>query len=162
MKIKFSYLNWAEYGGKWYSQKFNNGEFDFCFVRELLYLPDAMGEEECKRNGYPKYNVSVCVVAPEEFKEKDRALQCMGEDLKWKDLSWVQKVEIINGYSGGATVYSGQGNNYKALLKEAQKETMISEFLFGFTMDKAQNACGNTGWDWIRGDIGFKSGEVQA
>jgi hypothetical protein len=165
MHIKFKFLtgdmNWQDYGGKWISQKFNNGEFDFCFVRELINMPDAIGERACKRDNVPKYSVSVSVVAPEEFKERKSAMDSMGIDSPWDSLCWEQKVEVINGYSGGASVYQGQGNNYKELFKLAQKETVISEFLFGFAMDKAQNAIGNTGWDWIKGDIGFRAVEDQ-
>lgn len=161
MRIQFKFLtgdmNWAEYGGKWYSQKFNNGEFDYCFVREILNWEDVVGEREKRIGKLPTYNVTVSVVAPEEFSDKDAALSCVGIESSWESLSWVEKVDAIISYAGGAVVFNKGGNNYKALFKEAKKETEISAMLFGFAMDRAQNRIGNTGWDRLKGDIGYKA-----
>ena len=43
-KVRFTFLsgdcNWSDYGGKWISQKFNNGDFDYWLVRELIPMSE--------------------------------------------------------------------------------------------------------------------------
>jgi len=39
-------------------------------------------------------------------------------------------------------------------LQWALNEKMPMESLCGFYIDKQVNACGDTGWDWLKGDIG--------
>ncbi len=155
--IKFKFLtgdvNYLDYGGKWISTRHNNGEFDYWFVLELLNVEDCVGEKEAKEVGF-KYWVSLYVVAPEEFVEKESAMESCGNELKWENLADEQKVELIQEYSGGARIFHAAGNNYMKLVKEAKKEADITaSFTFGFKMDSAQNAIGSTGWDFLRGDV---------
>ncbi len=155
-KIRFKFLtgdvNWLDYGGKWISQRFNNGEFDWWFVLTLDNVEDRVGEREAKEVG-AKYWVTVAVVAPEEFSDKEGAVEGMGDEYTWDKLTPEMKVELVEQYAGGAQVFHAAGNNYKKLFKEARQKATESEFLFGFAMDRAMNAIGSTGWDFLKGDI---------
>lgn len=155
-KIKFTFLtgdvSFLDYGGKWISQKFNNGEFDFWFVAELINWENSVGEREAKEIG-KKYCLSVAVVAPEQFQEKDRAMSNVGAGDKWDALDDRQKVECVHLYSGGAKVFSENGDNFKKLFAQARKVALEKEFFFGSAMDRAQNKIGSTGWDFLKGDV---------
>ena len=154
MKIKFTFLtgdmNWADYGAKWISQKFNNGEFDWWFVREI----HRWGEHEEPETG--KYNVSLSVVAPSQISEDERRgilSSCGHEEGKaWDEYTPEQLVDIAHSYGTKANVFDANGNNYSKLFKDAAKAAMECEFFFGFKMDAPQNLIGSTGWDFLKGD----------
>jgi hypothetical protein len=156
MKPRFKLLsgdqNWSRYGGKWISQRFNNGEFDFWFVLELINLYDACGEREAKEMG-GQYAVECSVVSPSEAaNELPKAASSWGielDDIKTDE----QRVELLHSYGTKALVCSIIGNNYSQLMQQAKRKAMESEFLFGFAMDQPQNAIGTTGWDMLRGDL---------
>jgi len=151
--IRFKFLtgdvNWLDYGGKWISQKFNNGEFDYWLVRSI----ENWAEHDSEMAARCKYLVEIKLVAPEQFRDKKAAMDCSGIEEKWDDLIDEVKVEIIESYSGGVTIFSESGNNYKDLFKRAQKEAEVSSMLFGFKMDAPVNKIGSTGWDALKGDI---------
>lgn len=154
--LKFKFLtgdvDCLEYGGKWISGKYNNGEFDYWYVLELLNVEDSVGERGAKEVGF-EYWVSVYVVAPEEFKEKDKALECIGSTYEWEQCTNEMKVECILSYSGGARLFHAAGDSYKKLFKAARKEIEATETcMFGNRMDQPQNQIGSTGWDFLRGD----------
>ena len=153
--IKFKFLtgdvNWLDYGGKWISQKFNNGEFDYWLVRTIFNWEEAVGEREAK--GHGKYCVEIKVVAPEQFENKQGAMDCSGVEGKWEDLADEVKVELIESYAGGVNIFCESGDNYKDLFKRGAKEAMGSSMLFGFYMDRPVNKIGSTGWDALKGDI---------
>ncbi len=154
--VRFTFLtgdtNWADYGGKWISQKCNNGEFDYWFVMSLINWEDSVGEQEAEEVG-AKYNVSLKVISPSEFVDKEGALRSSGIDQSWDELDEKMQVELIESYSGGAQIFSENGNNFRKLFKAAREKAYTSEMLFGFVMDKPQNAIGSTGWDFLKGDI---------
>jgi len=62
--IRFTWLtgdmNWADYGGKWISQKLNNGDFDYFLVLEVWNWFESVGAKEAK------YNVSLSIVSPSQ------------------------------------------------------------------------------------------------
>lgn len=154
--MKFTFLtgdcNWKTYGGKWISTKYNNGEFDFWFVMSLLNWGDSVGAREAKEVGFT-YHVSVCVIAPEQYVEKERALESSGIEQEWGELDDRTKVELIESYAGGAQIFAENGNNFRQLFKAAREAVRESELLFGFAMDRAQNAIGSTGWDFLTGNV---------
>jgi hypothetical protein len=153
MKIQWKFLtgdrDWLGCGGKWISQKFNNGEFDWWFVREIINWEEAVGEKEAPA----KYHVDVSVVSPSEFQDKEQARESCSVEKPWSELDDAWKVELIHSYSGGAHVFGQDGDNYRKLFKLADEKAVASEFLFGFAMDRAQNKIGSTGWDFLKGDI---------
>lgn len=154
-KPRFRFLtgdvNWLDYGGKWISQRFNNGEFDWWFVLSLENVEDIVGEREAKEVG-AKYWVNLSVYAPDEYKDKASILDSCGITEPWESLSAEQKIEMISSVDSGAHVFNVQGNNYKKLFAAARAKAIESEFMFGFVMDKPQNKIGSTGWDFLTGD----------
>ncbi len=152
--LKFKRLsgdcNWMEYGGKWISQKLNNGDFDYWLVLEFMNWHDAVGEKEAPAH----YHVCVSVVAPSELpkEELSRAVDCFG--LTEAPTDPPALVEMVHSYGISVPIFQENGNNAKKLLKEARKEAELKgSLLFGFAMDRPLNAIGTTGWDMLRGDL---------
>lgn len=151
--IKFTFLtgdvNWRQYGGKWISQKLNNGEFDYWAVIELINMWDATGEED-----QPQYVVELSIVSPAQAGREncEKACQSCGMEYNAPD-SW-SMVEMLHSYGIHAVLYSSRGNNAYKLLREVKHEAQIQAgMMFGFAMDRPENRIGSTGWEMLRGDI---------
>jgi hypothetical protein len=157
-KPRFKFLtgdiNWQQYGAKFISQKFNNGEFDYFFVIEVMNWEDILGEREAKEIG-KKYNIYLFVVAPSQVSEKeiDAAKSCCGcEDRK--DLSVECLVEVLHSYGIYVVIFQIDTNNIKKGMKAAKEKAYTCEaFTFGFDLDKPVNGIGTTGWDALKGNI---------
>ena len=157
MQVKFKFLfgdvNWLRYGGKWIStQKFNNGDFDYWLILELINMHEATGDEKQE-----KYHVNLQVVSLQEAGKEnlDKALNYCGfnqfaDEIKDDDLT---KVDALSSYGISAQVWSKNGNNADKLIREAKSEAILVNGLFGFYLDRIQNRIQSTGWDFLRGDI---------
>lgn len=155
--IRFKFLtgdvNWIDYGGKWISNKLNNGEFDYWLVIDFVNMDDACGRDN---EGRSKYNVSLSAVSPSQAGEDNisKAMDGWGgisEELKSDP---VIQVEALHGYRLSAQVWSDGSNNARKLLKEARKAAQFQgSMLFGFSMDAPKNQIGTTGWEALRGDL---------
>lgn len=152
--VRFKFLtgdvNWLDYGGKWVSNRLNNGDWDYWLVIELLNWHDAVGEREAPA----KYNVEVSAVSPEAAGEENlkRAKECCGVE---DDCNTLTLVEALHSYGVKAVLHSESGDNAHKLLKKAREEAKVQgDFLFGFAMDRTQNRIGDSGWDFISGNIG--------
>lgn len=155
-------VNWQEYGGKFISQKFNNGEWNYWLIIEVINMFDACVERECKQDGQGKYCVSLMVVSPEAAGMANllKAFECCGIDATKENLdNQLLCVEALDSYGVHAQLESFSGNNINKLLKQIRRKALEDNFLFGFAMDKPENRIGNTGWDFISGNIGFKTKE---
>lgn len=151
--LKFKFLtgdvNWKEYGGTFVSKRLNNGDFDYWMVIEVGRMPDD-----------DQHYVMLCAVAPTEVPEKEwnSAKQSWGmadADMqnfldRFGDLA---KVEILASYGTKALVWQNTGTNLQVLLKEAHREADLCSIMFGYYMDRRQNAVGATGWDFLQGNV---------
>ena len=146
--------DWMRYGGTWVTKKLSNGEFDYAMVLEVINLDEAMGQDNKRKK---EYDVSVSVVAPDEFEQKISALESAGIDSPWDALDFHQKVDIIYQYAGGARVFNDTSRNVHILLARAKKDCDIIPMLLGFYLDKKQNRIGATGWDVLKGNLVPKS-----
>ena len=152
-------VSWKDYGGQFIvPEKFNNGDFDYYLIVNFINMEDATGEEDLEN----KYVVEIQSVAPSEVSKEDMksALSSMGIDDK-DEIKKVMKNKkqlagLLAEYGLNATVYSAEGNNANELMKEAKNQIPVITGMFGFYMDRPMNRLGNTGWDFIKGDIGFK------
>lgn len=139
------------------SKKFNNGEFDYYLVREIMNIEEMMSEKEAndykKKNG-GKWAVQISCVSPQRFLPKNRisAMAQDGEYTNWDEIPVETQVMMITSQFGGAVFVSKAGPNLKKLLSETAKEAYTKNFLFGFAMDECQNRVGGTGWDFIKGE----------
>jgi len=144
-------IDWMAYGAKWVSKKMNNGDFDYAIVMELTNMFDAVGEEEIKQSdNTDKYHVTLSVVAPSELTDYHKTL-C--DDGNFEDHTWEWQVEFASSEGIEAKVFGESSNNARELMKQARKEAEKIELLFGFYMDRPQNAIGSNGWDFIKGDV---------
>jgi hypothetical protein len=159
--IRFRWLtgdrDFLTYGGKWISTRQNNGEFDYYLVIELLNWRETVGEREAPPE---TYNVSLSVVSPQEAQGKiSAALDCCGiteamlQTATGNGYRDTVLVEALYTYGIHTPVWSKDGNNWRALMREARQEARQCEFLFGFYLDRPVNRIGTTGWESLRGDL---------
>lgn len=154
--LRFSFLtgdvNFSDYGGKWISNKWNNGDFDVYFVIELVNWQDAVGEREAKEVG-AKYNVNLSCVAPAAVSADEMA--SARRSCGWDDMPNTPAaiVEMLHSYGVRSPIEDWNGNNWRKLMAKAKERARLSSsFTFGFDMDKPKNAIGATGWDWLAGN----------
>jgi len=105
--------------------------------------------------------ISIRAVSPSEASDeaKKDSLFAIGLERMNNKISEIKPFEmanILNEYGLGAVLFSDSGDNAEELFKIARKECEKIELIFGFYMDKQLNMIGNTGWDFIKGEIGFK------
>ena len=142
-------VDWKDYSGLFVTKKLNNGEFDYWLFVEFINMEDATGD-----TSQGKYMVTIDAVAPGVVEREDikEAFESLGFEKVPKDKL---KVAIaLQQYGVKATLWSKMGNNAEKLMQEAREETDKISSLFGFYMDRRLNMIGNTGWDFIRGNIG--------
>jgi hypothetical protein len=103
-----------------------------------------------------KYHADIRAVSPQWIGNKELA-QIADQyqmDLKtFKAEPIAFQVEAALSYGTAATLWQEAGNNQRKLLKAAWEQIPMMQMMFGFYMDKSQNAVGDTGWDWIKGDL---------
>jgi hypothetical protein len=153
-------VNWEQYGGQFMvEKKFNNGEFDYYLIIDFINFEEATGDAMPK-----KYNVSISAVAPSQVSKEDMmsAFKSFGYDDPKEQIEMMKKSDekavagILSEYGIKATLFNESGNNAKELIATAKKQIPAIEGMFGFYMDKPENFIGNTGWDFIKGDLGIK------
>jgi len=137
-------------------KQWHNGDWNLRFVTKVTYLEEYLPEEDLKNSG--KYEIEILAVSPEAAGQENLKSamdsQCLDED-QIKLIPYIKYESLIE-YGITATLWYKQGNNLKQLLTEANKELQIIGIMFGFYMDKPANRIGNTGWDFISGNIGYK------
>lgn len=154
-RVRFHWLTGdLTYGGKWISNKQNNGKFDYYFVIELLNWKETVGRDA----PVDAYNVTLSVVSPDQAKEHVKsALDCCGITEKMLECATSQRdevlVEALHDYGLSVPVWGDNGNNAKQLLRQAREQAQSTESLFGFAMDRPVNRIGTTGWEALRGDL---------
>ena len=160
--VRFKFLmgdvDYLTYGGKWVSQKFNNGEFDYWLVVELINWKESVGERDAPKE---TYNLSLSVVSPSEAGQKniEAAMSCCGMDDETLQAIKVRGeeeynealVEILHSYGVHTPIWNKDGNNWKQLMKEARNEAMACNCLFGFYLDRVVAPIGTNGWESLKG-----------
>ena len=135
----------------------HNGDFKWFPVIKLEYT-DEWGDANEQKD--TPYYVSLRVVSPEAAGQKglDDAFSCCGIENMDDDVlkQEIVQVEMLSEYGTFAQVFSKMGKNKRDLLNQASKELEMLRIFFGFYMDRQVNMIGNTGWDFVKGEIGFK------
>jgi len=149
-------IDYKNYGGIFATKKFNNRDFDYWLFIELINMEEATGDTDTE-----KYVITISAVSPSEvdLKTKQDALYCLGLEEMNNEISTIKPFDmakILNEYEIRATLFNFGGNNANKLFKIAREEIERINLLFGFYMNSKQNMIGNTGWDFIKGKIGFK------
>lgn len=140
-------------GGKLVAGPFDNGDFAYWLVLDILNWEESVGEQEAA-NIDGTHHVILQVVAPSECPADE--LQGVIDSCGWEGMeldSPLSLVELLCDYGIFATVW-GKSGSLRDLLREGKEQARITKcFTFGYMMDKAQNAIGSTGWDFLRGDL---------
>ena len=113
-----------------------------------------MSDEELKETG--RYSVEILAVSPEACNNDKvkEAIDDMGlDEFTVGKIPFIEYEAMIE-QGLYAPLWNKSGNNLKKLLSEANERLQIIYIMFGFFMDKHVNMIGDTGWDWIAGDIG--------
>lgn len=131
-------------------KKWNNGDYDLFLAIQITDMEDAGCE------GSAKYVVEVLAASPEAAGAENvaTALQCNASPEDIPNATEEDKAVALIEYGISAMVWTKSGNNRRELIRAARKELPMIQGLFGFYMDRCMNAIGDTGWDWIAGDIG--------
>jgi hypothetical protein len=155
--MRFEEIENTDSNIKYISKEINYGDWPFRYLINVMFTEEW--DKEWRKSG--KYHVSIEVVSP--VAAKDRAndvAKSYGLSLgEFEEYREYEKYNMFSEYGIKATLWQKQGNNLQALLIEARKEVKLLGMIFGFRMDAPQNAIGNTGWDFIKGEIGFKTRE---
>lgn len=134
-----------------YSRVIDSDYPTYLFIR-LTYLEDYSSDFA------EKYCVSLLSSSPGFAKENPRNIESvrasygMSEE-EFDSLDPIQQAWLLAEYGLAANLFEKLGNNKRQLLKEAKQEGLQASVLFGFYVDRQQNAIGATGWDFMRGDI---------
>jgi hypothetical protein len=150
-------IDFLQYGGTFATKKLSNGDFDYWLFVELINMEEATGDTD-----FDRYTITIRAVSPTEPSEKTKksALYTLGLESyenKMHELKPLDMAVILNDDGVGAMIFSDCGNNANELFKIARDECDKIAMLFGFYMDRQLNAIGNTGWDFIKGEIGFNN-----
>lgn len=129
----------------------------------VFIVLDLMPQEGRYRGTFDKpeeWCCSVCTVnvgmAGKKGAAKARKSYGMDEET-WDKLPHVGKAQVLLGYGLRATLKQECGYSAARLLQKAVAEWLPEVDMFcGFMLDAPQNAIGNSGWDFMKGDIGFR------
>ena len=138
----------------WVSAKpWTESDWPLYFFIRMLYLrewseeaADSLGEYEVSIKA-----VSTVAAGPEKCRSAAASTGMTPEDWAKHSEAW-QHYELMQ-YGVAATLWQETGNNKRKLIRAARKELGLCQMLFGFYLDRQQNAIGDTGWDFIKGDL---------
>lgn len=140
--VRFKFLSgdmdWKTYGGKFVSNRLNNGEFDYWLVINVINCLDS---------------VEIQAVSPDSVsrEDKDRAISSCGWD-SLDESNPLDMVQVLSEHGIFAQLWESSGNNIAKLMQAARREAQLIEMLFGFYMDRPENQIGQDGWGLIRGE----------
>ncbi len=129
------------------------------FILRCEYMDQHFNEREMERDNIGKYCISIIAVAPDAVSPENMqsAFRCIGMESELTTASNELKIEALASHGIYATLHQETTNNKAAGLKAARQQLKgFASIMFGFAMGRNQNRIGNDGWDFIRGEIGFK------
>lgn len=149
MLPKFKQIHDGDYDRLWLCREVVESDHPTHLVVQLQYT-DEWGD-------FPhKYHIQVLAVGPQWVPEenlKDRLNSLGMTPEEFRGYSLEGQIHLLVETGTAAYLFQKSGDNWKKLYREAREEVQKMLCLFGFYMDRPQNAIGDTGWDWIRGDL---------
>ena len=145
--------NWQEYGGTFISKRINDSDHPLYFAIQVANTEDNTEDS-------PRYDVSLVAVSPAFCKASGTLEEAMKSNGFLDDASLDPnderlQLDALLSYGNYATLGEWQGQNLRKLMKTARDEAQSQRMFFGFTLDRVANGVGNTGWDFISGQIGY-------
>lgn len=119
-----------------------------------LQYTEYYDSEWCETHG--KYHVGLLAVTPGIVRAKERKslLDFIGQPQEnWDSWDNDARCQACIEYGYYACLWQTTSNDGNAVLREAEKQRLGAQVMGGFMLDKAQNAIGSSGWDFMRGDI---------
>ena len=104
-----------------------------------------------------KFHAEIVAVSPQWISNKSLAsiAESYSMDVKaFKQQPIEAQVEQVLDYGTRATLWMETSDDEDALKAKANEQVQVCHMMFGFYMDRQQNAIGDTGWDWIKGKLG--------
>ena len=141
----------GDYDRFWYFREVIDADHPTYLVLRLQYM-----EEWCGSDFEYKYHMEILACGPKwpTPKNLQNALDSYElsiEDFKEYPLEGQLQLLVETGLA--AHLWQSSGNNWNSLVREAREAAQPMFIFFGCYMDKHQNAIGDTGWDWIRGNL---------
>ena len=157
------------------TKMFNNGDWNYFLIIHIMDFLEMSGDYGMDKEGNKyRYCAEISAVSREAAKDKWSDFARQYEDLKkfssFEELlaakvkycdtskSWNEQTiacELCQ-YGLAATLWQFVSMNKRTVSTEANKMLPQINMLFGFFMDKPINLIGDTGWDFIAGNIGLK------
>jgi hypothetical protein len=134
----------------------HNGDWGYYFVIRVVDWREATGDDH-----ESKYNVGLHAVSPQAagLRAVMQAVKSAGfardyfERLEGRQARQQALVEMLVQYGTTARLTDDYGDNLRDLMRDARQEAFKARSLLGFYMDRRQNAFGDTGWDFVRGNV---------
>lgn len=160
--MNFRLIDDGDYEMRFVSPQFTDCDWPIRFFIRLEYMEEHLSERELKEFG-GKYACSIVAVAPKAINLENRnaAIQSgcgdkwVNEQGGWDNMDELTQCDILLSYGTYATLWQSAGNNKWGLIRQAKAEAKSLPMFIGFKLDRQQNAIGNSGWDFLQGNIGF-------
>lgn len=129
-------------------------EGEVTYIIRRTEYPENWGDDA--QSSYGNYYVSIICAGP--YWVQGEALESclrsygMSED-EYNKLPDYGKLQVLIGYGTYATIFSASGNNIRKLKSVLRNDVGKLRMLFGFYLDRAQNAIGSSGWDFMSGNL---------
>jgi hypothetical protein len=153
---KFSRFYDYDSEGALISNEMHNGDWPVWFVIRTYCHEGTFFQTEFGS----KYTIELHAVSPQAagLRECIQAHKSSGATRRtFSDLSKEKRqlalIEMLIQYGVSVCLHQESGNNFRKVMKEVKLEAKKATMLFGFYMDRRCNGFGDTGWQFISGDI---------
>ena len=161
MKRKIVEICDGDYSRLWYDPQVVPSNHPTYLVIKMDYMDQWCSDFE------HTYHMEIMALGPrwpskKNLEERLRDYEMSRDDFKALPLDG--QLQILAETGLAAHLWQQSGNNKRTLLNQAREELSKIQVMFGFYMDRYQNQIGDTGWDWIRGNLmaGMKRRQSQA
>lgn len=156
--MRFRLIDDGEYEMQFVSPQFTDCDWPIRFFIRLEYMEEHLSERDLKEFG-GKYHCSIVAVSPKAVGKEQiqSAIESCGWDglPDWEEMKELDQCELLLSYGTYAILWQSAGNNKWGLIRQAKAEAKSLPMFIGFKLDRQQNAIGNSGWDFLQGNIGF-------
>jgi len=128
-------------------------DWPFRFYVRVRRRDQLVGAREAVETGKHLVEMGIVSVVGSADQVETCRESCGVDQEEWDAMPDEGRCQVLIDSGASVTFQEQSGNNLSALLASARLEMKKADFMFGFYMDKQQNAMGATGWDWIKGNV---------